>query len=155
MNIKKLQKYPVLLVFVILMGMTQVALAAKPVMVDSNQNFEQTVNAIKGAIKKKNLAIVFEANHKNMIEMVGGQATPSIVIGFAKPQMGEKLLKMEPLAGIEMPMRIAIRELKDGKVKVIYYLPSKLFDSYNNPKLGKLGAKMDKMITMLVKAGTK
>lgn len=126
-----------------------------PTVVDSSQTFEQTVDSIKSAIKSKGLAIVYEANHKNMIEMVGGKATPSVLIGFAKPQLGEKLLSIEPLAGIEMPMRIAVREVDGGKVKVIYYLPSALFKNYDNPKLEKLGQKMDKMIEMFVKAGTK
>ncbi len=89
-----------------------------------------------------------------MVEMVGGTETPSLTIGFAKPQMGQKVLSIEPLAGIEMPMRVAIRELKDGKVYVIYYQPSRMFAHYQNPKLDKLGKKMDKMVGSLAKAGT-
>lgn len=155
MSVKPLMRYALLIASLTFAAFSQAATEAKPVMVNSTQNFEQTVSSIKAAIKDMGLAIIFEANHKNMIEMVGGQATPSIVIGFAKPQMGEQLLSIEPLAGIEMPMRIAIRELNDGQVKVIYYQPSALFANYNNPKLGKLGEKMDKMVAMFVKAGTK
>ncbi len=126
----------------------------QPVMLESSKSFTATVAGIKGAIKKKGLAIIFEANHQNMIAMVGGSTTPGVAIGFAKPQTGQQLLSREPLANIEMPIRIAVRELANGKVYVIYYQPSYLFAHYNNPKLKKLGEKMDKMVGMIAKAGT-
>ena len=131
----------------------QAAENKQPVMIQSVKSFADTVAGIKGAIKKKGLAIIFEANHQNMIAMVGGTTTPSVAIGFAKPQLGQKLLSLEPLASIEMPMRIAVRELPDGKVYVIYYQPSYLFSHYGNPRLEKLGQKMDKMVAMIAKAG--
>lgn len=131
----------------------QAAENKQPVMIQSAKSFADTVAGIKGAIKEKGLAIIFEANHQNMIAMVGGSTTPSVAIGFAKPQMGQQLLSIEPLAGIEMPMRIAVRELPDGKVYVIYYQPSYLFAHYGNPKLEKLGEKMDAMVAMIAKAG--
>lgn len=147
----------IFLSFILSAGIIITAHAAgdkQPVMVESSKSFTDTVAGIKGAIKKKGVAIIFEANHQNMISMVGGSTTPSVAIGFAKPQLGQKLLSLEPLAGIEMPMRIAVRELADGKVYVIYYKPSYLFSHYNNPKLKELGMKMDKMIGMFAKAGT-
>jgi len=147
----------VILGFFLSTGLTVTAYAAEskqPVMLVSSKSFTATVAGIKGAIKKKGLAIIFEANHQNMIAMVGGSTTPGVGIGFAKPQAGQQLLSREPLANIEMPLRIAVRELANGKVYVIYYQPSYLFAHYNNPKLKKLGEKMDKMLNMIAKAGT-
>lgn len=143
--------------FILSSGMSVTAHAAgdkQPTMIKSSKSFANTVSAIKSAIKNKGVAIIFEVNHQNMIAMVGGSTTPSVTIGFAKPQLGQKLLSLEPLAGIEMPMRIAVRELVNGNVYVIYYKPSYLFSHYNNPRLSKLGKKMDKMIGMFAKAGT-
>jgi uncharacterized protein (DUF302 family) len=148
----------VFLGFILSAGLIVTAHAAEskqPVMLESSKSFKDTVAGIKGAIKKKGLAIIFEANHQNMIAMVGGSTTPGVGIGFAKPQTGQKLLSKEPLANIEMPIRIAVRELANGKVYVIYYQPSYLFAHYNNPKLKKLGEKMDKMLGMIAKAGTR
>jgi uncharacterized protein (DUF302 family) len=139
------------------LAMTVTAYAAEskqPVMLESSRPYNDTVAGIKGAIKKNGLAIIFEANHQNMIAMVGGSTTPGVGIGFAKPQAGQKLLSKEPLANIEMPLRIAVRELENGKVYVIYYQPSYLFAHYNNPKLNDLGEKMDKMLEMIAKSGT-
>lgn len=147
----------VILGFFLSTGLIVTANAAsdkQPLMLESTKSFKDTVTGIKGAIKKKGLAIIFEANHQNMIAMVGGTTTPGVGIGFARPQAGQQLLSREPLANIEMPLRIAVRELANGKVYVIYYQPSYLFAHYNNPKLKKLGEKMDKMLGMIAKAGT-
>ena len=67
--------------------------------------------------------------------MVGIEGPPSITIGFAKPQMASQLLAIEPLAALEMPMRIAVRDVGGGNIKVIYYKPSYLFSHYGNDKL--------------------
>ena len=131
------------------------ALAAdQPRVVKSKHSFTQTVSRFKNAVKKAGLAIVFEANHKNMMAMVGIQSPDSITLGFAKPQMGAKLLGAEPRAAVEMPLRVAVRVLKDGSVAVIYYQPSYLLSHYKNPKLAPLARKMDKMVDKFVKAAT-
>jgi len=125
----------------------------EPVIVKSKNSFEKTVAGIKKAIRAKGLSIVFEANHKNMMAMVGIESKKSLAIGFAKPQMGARVMGIEPRAAIEMPMRLAVRELNDGSIVVIYYKPSYLFSHYHNPRLEKLGKKMDRMIESIVRAG--
>lgn len=75
MSVKSFIRYVFLIASLALSVLSQAASDTKPVMVNSTQKFEQTVSSIKAAIKDKGLAIIFEANHKNMIEMVGGQAT--------------------------------------------------------------------------------
>jgi uncharacterized protein (DUF302 family) len=160
MNILQTKKYLnlIFLSFIlsaVFVNTSHAAGSKQPVVLESSKSFANTVASIKKAMKKKGVAIIFEANHQNMISMVGGATTPSVAIGFAKPQLGNKLLSAESLAGIEMPMRIAVREKANGKVYVIYYKPSYLFAHYNNPKLNKLGKKMDKMIGMFAKVGTK
>lgn len=129
--------------------------ADQPVVVTSNHSFDDTVQRLKGAIADKGLAIVFEANHQNMMKMVGIDSPQSITIGFAKPQMAAQILKMEPLAALEMPMRAAVRDLGGGKIAVIYYLPSYLFGHYGNDMVTTMAEeKLDKMVGMFVKAAT-
>ncbi len=134
-------------------GHVQADAGNQPIMQESSKSFADAVSGIKGVITDSGMSIIFEANHQNMIAMVGGSTTPSLTIGFARPQLGKTLLDAEPLASMEMPMRIAIRELSDGKVFLIHYQPSSLFANYNNPKLDKLGKKMDQMINKIIQAG--
>ncbi len=127
----------------------------QPVVVKSSNSFEVTVKKLKDAIKGKGLNIVFEANHQNMMKIVGIESRKSITIGFAKPQVAAKFLTVEPLAALEMPMRITVRELNDGGIVVIYYRPSYLFAHYGNEKLTKMARKrMDPMVEAFVRAAT-
>lgn len=125
---------------------------SQPVMVKSKNSFEDTVSKLKTAIKNKGVAIVFEANHKNMLAMVGIESKKSLAIGFAKPEMGNKVLSVEPKAAIEMPIKMAVRELDNGDILVIYYTPSYLFSHYKNKKLDMIAKQADKMIKSFVQA---
>lgn len=128
----------------------------EPVVVKSSSSFEVTTKRLKDAIKGKGLNIVFEANHQNMMKMVGIQSKKSITIGFAKPQMAAKFLQIEPRAALEMPMRITVRELDNGSIVVIYYRPSYLFAHYGKKKLTMMAKKrMDPMIEKFVKVAAK
>ena len=127
----------------------------EPVIVISSNSFEVTLKKLKDAIKSKGMNIVFEANHQNMMKMVGIQSKRSVTLGFAKPQTAAKLLSIEPRAALEMPMRITVRELEDGTIVVIYYRPSYLFAHYGKEKLTMMAKKkMDPMVEMFAKAAT-
>lgn len=128
----------------------------EPAIVKSSSSFEVTKKRLKDAIKGKGLSIVFEANHQNMMKMVGIESKKSVTIGFAKPQMAAKFLSVEPRAALEMPMRITVREMDDDSIVVIYYHPSYLFAHYGKKKLTMMAKKrMDPMVEMFVKAATK
>lgn len=141
--------------FLLAAGVSAIAQkAGEPVVVQSKNNFTDTVSKLKDAIQQNKLMVLFEANHKNMIAMVGEESKNSITVLFARPQMGAMLLGAEPKAALEMPMRIAVRELDNGEIIVIYYRPSYLFSHYNNPKLNMIGKQMDGMTQKLVTAAT-
>ena len=146
-----------LLPILLLLGVVSASFAqeSEPVMVKSQNSFDDAVSKIKAAINEKGLAIIFEANHKNMMAMVGIESKKSLTIGFAKPEMGNMVLSAEPRAAIEMPLRIAVRELENGDILVIYYRPSYLFSHYKNEKLNMIAKKQaDKMVESIAQAGT-
>jgi uncharacterized protein (DUF302 family) len=133
------------------------ALAQKggqPVVVESRYSFDETVKKIKDTIVGKGMMVIAEADHKMMLKMLQVDSPGSITIMFGRPQMGEMLLKAEPKAALEMPMRVAVRELA-GKVVVLYYKPSYMFSHYRNPNLDSMGQMMDKTVEEIVAAGTK
>lgn len=142
--------------FLLLAGFPAIAQkAGEPVVVKSKNNFADTVSKLKKAIQQNQMMVLFEANHKNMMAMIGVESKNSVTILFARPQMGAMLMGAEPKAALEMPMRIAVRELDNGEIVVIYYKPSYLFSHYKNAKLDKIGQRMDGMVQKLVDAATK
>ena len=130
---------------------TDVRTPSQPVVVNSHNSFSETVNKLKGAIKARNLVIIFEVNHRDLMARVGFEGKNSVTVGFVGPMMEHKVLRAEPRAALEMPLRIVVRELDDGAVEVIYYQPSYLFKHYQNKDLAKLSREMDILVGSIIK----
>jgi len=126
----------------------------QPLVVNSHYSFSQTISKLKGAIEKRNLAAIFEINHNELMEgpmgMVGIKGKNIVTLGFLGRRMGQEVLQAEPKAALEIPLRIAIRELEDGRVDIIYYQPSYLFKHYQNKDLEKLSGKLDTLVGSIV-----
>ena len=129
--------------------------SGEPVSVTSSNNYGQTVQKFKDAVVGMQMMLISEADHQMMLKMVQTETKPSITILFGRPQMGAMLIKAEPKAALEMPMRVNIREMDDGKTYVYYYRPSYLFAHYRNRNLDQMGKDMDMMVQKLVDAATK
>ena len=122
----------------------------QPVVVNSHYSFSQTIRKLNRAIETRNLATIFEINHSEMMATGGIEGEKGVTIGFFDSKMGYEILQAEPKAGLEMPLRIAIRELEDGRVDVIYYQPSYLFAHYQNKQLSKLSREFDILVGSII-----
>jgi uncharacterized protein (DUF302 family) len=83
--------------------------------------------------------------------MAGFKGKNAITIGFVGSELKHDVLRAEPKAALEMPLKIAVMELDDGRVDVIYYQPSYLFKHYQDKDLDKLKREMDILIGTIVK----
>lgn len=133
---------------------SDIRLASQPVVVNAHNSFSKTVNKLKAAMEARNITIIFEKNHKDVVAAVGIEGKNSVTIGFTGPMIEHKVLTAEPRAALEMPLKIVIRELDHGKVEVIYYQPSFLFSHYQNKNLDKLSREMDVLVGSIVKEAT-
>ena len=151
--------FPVVLIIVLflLTGVwaSDVRTPSQPVVVNSHNSFAETKDKLKGAIEARNLVIIFDVNHRDIMATVGIECRNSATIGFTGPMMEHKVLGAEPRAALEMPLKIVIRELDDGEVEIIYYQPSYLFKHYQSKNLDKLSREMDILVGSIIKEATK
>jgi uncharacterized protein (DUF302 family) len=136
---------------------TDVRIPSQPVAVNSHNSFSKTIEKLKGAIKKRNLTIIFELDYEEIMGAAGIEGKNLVTIGFVGPEMEQELLRAEPKAALEIPLRIAVRELDNGAVDFVYYQPSYLMSHYQNRDLEKLKQKMDILVGSIIKeaAGNK
>jgi uncharacterized protein (DUF302 family) len=156
---KILRIFPVVLIIVLflLTGVwaSDVRTSSQPVVVNSHNSFFETLNKLKRAIEARNLAIIFDVNHKDVMATVGIEGRNSATIGFTGPMMEHKVLRAEPRAALEMPLKIVVREVDHSEVEVIYYQPSYLFKHYQSKNLDKLSREMDILVGSIIKEATK
>lgn len=126
----------------------------QPVVLNSHYSFSETKDKLKGSIERRNLKTILEINHNELVEglmaMAGIKGKNIVTLGFLGPKMGQEVLQAEPKAALEIPLRIAIRELEDGRVDIIYYQPSYLFKHYQNKDLEKLSGKLDTLVGSII-----
>jgi uncharacterized protein (DUF302 family) len=103
---------------------TDVRIPSQPVVVNSHHSFPETIDKLKGAIKARKLAIIFELDYKEIMGATGIEGKNLFTIGFVGPEMEHDILRAEPKAALEIPLRIAVREFDNRAVDVIYYQPS-------------------------------
>ena len=130
---------------------TDVRIPSQPVVVNSHNSFLETMDKLKGAIKARNLTVIFELNHKETMAMQGVTRKNLVTLGFSGPEIEGDVLKAEPKAALEMPLRIGIIETDHGAVDVIYYQPSYLFSHYQNRELNRLKREMDILVGSIIK----
>jgi uncharacterized protein (DUF302 family) len=130
----------------------------QPVVVNSHYSFSQTKDRLKGSIERRDLKTILEINHNELVEgpmaMAGIKGKNIVTLGFLGPRMGQEVLQAEPRAALEIPLRIAIREMEDGRVDIIYYQPSYLFEHYQNKELAKLSRKFDILVGSIILEAT-
>jgi uncharacterized protein (DUF302 family) len=152
---KVLRIFPVVLIIGLILSTdvwsTDVRLPTQPVVMNSHNSFSETTSKLKGAIKARNLVVIFDVNHRDITARVGIAGRNSATIGFTGPMMEHKILMAEPRAALEMPLKIVVRELDHGEVEFIYYQPSYLFKHYENKNLDTLSREMDILVGSIIK----
>jgi uncharacterized protein (DUF302 family) len=83
----------------------------QPVVVNSHNSFAETKDKLRGAIEARNLAIIFHVNRKDIMATVGIEGRNSATIGFVSLMMEHRVLRAEPRASLEMPLKIVARKL--------------------------------------------
>lgn len=120
----------------------------------SKKSFSDTVSAVEKAAKAEGMMIVAKLDHKNMLAMVGAKINGSTTIEFGKPDMSKMLLPMNAAIGLEVPAKIYVFEVKDGKVVVSYRKVAPQFSTYGHPDIAKAGAMMDMILDNITTAAT-
>ena len=133
---------------------SDVRIPSQPVVVNSHSSFPDTVRKLKSAIKARNLSVIFEASHGEIMARTGVVGKDGITIGFTGPKIRHEVLRAEPRAALEIPFRIVVRELDSGRVDVIYFQPSYLFAHYGSRALDKLSRMMDILVGSIIKEAT-
>ena len=114
-----------------------------------------TMNRLQKIIKKKGARFFIRINHAQNSRDTGAKnVLDSELIIFGRPELGLKLLDLDPRVGLDLPLKILAYENKDGKVYVSYrdmaYYPTiyKLKESKIPNKMSKSLNKITNIITM-------
>ena len=121
--------------------------------VRSKYSYIDTVIRIKDTIESKDILIVGNIDHQELLTLVGLKTGGMVGIEFFHPRYGKVIAKNDGAAALEMPFRILVMEANDGSVLVTYYRPSSILAPYKGCE--GLGREIDGVMDVIVASFTR
>ncbi|GGM78607.1 hypothetical protein GCM10007108_15970 [Thermogymnomonas acidicola] len=97
----------------------------------STYGFQETLERLRGAVRKRSLTIFCEVDHRKNAESVGLSMGNATVVSFGDPRAGTPLMVENPRVALELPLKILVYE-KEGKTAVGFRNPEWLSQDLSN-----------------------
>lgn len=107
---------------------------------------DETIEKIEKIVKAKEkvgLGVFSIIDHKQGADKVNLKLSPTKVILFGNPNIGTKLMQIDPLVALDLPMKVLVYEEK-GQTKIVYRNPKLWSENYK--------IKDSKLVNKMVKA---
>ncbi|MBX9926672.1 MAG: DUF302 domain-containing protein [Hyphomicrobiaceae bacterium] len=137
---------------VALVGLVAPAVAAEPasvgdlVLKPSKFSVTETVDRLAAALEAKGIKPLARIDHAAAAKAVGLDLKPTTLLLFGNPKLGTPLMRANPTAAIDLPMRVVAFEDASGKVMVGYTAPATLKSRHS---LAGVDAELDAMTKAL------
>jgi uncharacterized protein (DUF302 family) len=95
---------------------------SKPVEHRTTHSFEETLSTVRSAIREAGLTIFIEIDHAKAAREVGLAMPETCVVTYGNPKGGTPVMLGTPLAALDLPLRILVRELP-GKRSAVAFRP--------------------------------
>ncbi len=115
----------------ILLTLTSIA-AADPALVKkaSPYSAKETMDRFENIVKKKGMTVFARIDHKANAKKVEMDMAAAEVLIFGNPKVGTEIMKHDPAAGLDLPLRVLTYTDYDGKTWLMYHDPEGLKDLY-------------------------
>ena len=94
--------------------------------IPSHHSVDETVARLKAILESKSVALFAVIDHSGEAAKAGLKMPPTKLLIFGNPKAGTPLMLDAPTSAIDLPLKILVREDKDGKTLVAYNSPAYL-----------------------------
>lgn len=98
----------------------------------SEESYADTVVALRNTINASNAKIFQEIDHRNNAVGTDVKLVPSRVFIFGNPKVGARLMECAPMAAVELPLRMLIREDSQSQTGLYWVKASTLLERYQD-----------------------
>jgi uncharacterized protein (DUF302 family) len=110
----------------------------------SSYSLADAVRRVEKAVRANGLTLVQTVNSGGR-----GQTAVSVILVSSSDYWG-RILKVNQLAGMEMPIRIYVTDTGNRTSAVIYRAPSSIFALYDSPELDRIATDLDQVFAKIV-----
>ena len=108
-----------------------------------------TADRLAAAVEKAGATVFARIDHQAGAQKVGMELQPATVLIFGNPKMGTPIIKANPRAGLDLPIRVLIWS-EDGKTQIGALSPQALKARYAIEGVEKPFAAMDGALNKLI-----
>jgi uncharacterized protein (DUF302 family) len=102
----------------------------------SNHSVDVTVERLKEILRSRGIALFAMVDHSGEADKVGMKMPPTKLIIFGSPKAGTPLMLEAPSVAIDLPLKILVREDREGGVWISYNSPEYLQERHGfSPQL--------------------
>ncbi len=104
------------------------------VKVSSKHNVKDTMDRFEKIVTKKGFTVFARVDHHAGAKKVGLDMNDAEVLIFGNPKGGTMIMKLDPAAGLDLPLRVLVYADNEGKTWLSYHNPQTLKNSYDVEK---------------------
>ncbi len=149
MTIKHYQK------LIMIMGLSfSVSASADIIKKASAHSVKETMDKFETLVKSQGMGVFARVDHTKNAEDIDMKMNEAEVLIFGNPKGGTVIMKKDPAAALDLPLKVAVYKDDDGKIWLSYRNPQDLAKDYNVagvPVLGNVEAGLDKLTTAVTK----
>ncbi len=124
----------------------------------SHYSVPQTMDRLESMVTAKGLRVFARIDHESNAAAANMTMNPAQLLIFGNPKMGTSIMKADPAAGLDLPLRVLVYRDDQGRVWLAYHDPKGMKDAYDVGKveaISKASAAMDKITTAVTAAELK
>ncbi len=138
-----------------LLSLTVPAIASADIIKKASaHSVKETMDKFEALVKSKGMGIFARVDHTKNAAGVDMQMNDAEVLIFGNPKGGTVIMKKDPAAALDLPLRVAVFKDNDDKVWLSYHNPQDLKTSYDVagvPVMDNVEAALDKLTTAVTK----
>ena len=100
----------------------------------SEHSVDEIVEKLKGILQAKGITFFALVDHSGEAAKAGLKMPPTKLLIFGNPKGGTPLMLASPGSAIDLPLKILVAEVADGKTRVSYNSPVYLSQRHNLPQ---------------------
>ncbi|MHA7873857.1 DUF302 domain-containing protein [Roseivivax sp.] len=97
---------------------------------ESPHSVAVTIDKLETAVKNAGATIFARVDHAGGAERVEMELSESELLIFGNPKIGTPAMQDDPLAGLQLPLKVLAYEDAEGQVQLAYETPAAMFEGY-------------------------
>jgi uncharacterized protein (DUF302 family) len=88
---------------------------------ESAFDFERTIERLEQVLTEHGMTIFGRVDHAAGARAVGLSMLPATVLTYGNPKGGTPIMTAAPLAALDLPLRVLVRQREDGKTAIAFH----------------------------------